>query len=92
MKTLLECREIINDIDPKMQALFITRMETVKDVALYKLIHDLPIFDEKREAEIIERLSKDIDQELKPYYIDFIKAVMNISKEYQKAIITKNKK
>ena len=92
MKTLLECREIINDIDPKMQELFISRMQTVKDVALYKMIHDLPIFDEKREAEIIERLSKDVSDELKPYYIEFIKAVMYISKEYQKTIIDRNKK
>ena len=92
MKTLLECREIINDIDPKMQELFILRMQTVKDVALYKMIHDLPIFDEKREAEIIERLSKDVPEELKTYYIEFIKAVMHISKEYQKTIIDRNKK
>ena len=92
MKTLLECREIINDIDPKMQELFISRMQTVKDVALYKMIHDLPIFDEKREAEIIERLSKDVPEELKTYYTEFIKAVMHISKEYQKTIIDRNKK
>ena len=87
MKDLKSCREIINQIDPKMQALFIERMHTVKDVALYKQANDMPIFDEAREADMLERLSKDVDEELRAYYLEFLKAMLKISKEYQKDIL-----
>ena len=56
MKTLTESREIINQIDPEIRKLFLERMKTVKDVALYKLENNLPVFDETREKELIERL------------------------------------
>lgn len=89
MKSLLECREVLNALDPKIKELFIQRMYTVKDVALYKKDNDLPIFDESREESMIERLSSNIDEELKPYYLEFLKAILKISKDYQKDLIDK---
>lgn len=87
MRDLKECREIINMIDPKMQELFIERMHTVKDVALYKKANDMEIFDAKRESDMLQRLSANVDEELRDYYIEFLKAMLKISKEYQKDIL-----
>ena len=89
MKTLTESREIINQIDPEIRKLFLERMKIVKDVALYKLENNLPVFDETREKELIEILSKDVEEELKPYYLEFLNAMLKISKDYQKEIIRK---
>ena len=89
MKTLTESREIINQIDPEIRKLFLERMKTVKDVALYKLENNLPVVDETREKELIERLSKEVEEELKPYYLEFLSAMLKISKDYQKEIIRK---
>ena len=89
MKTLNESREIINQIDPEIRKLFLERMKTVKDVALYKLENNLPVFDETREKELIERLSTEVEEELKPYYLEFLSAMLKISKDYQKEIINK---
>lgn len=89
MKTLTESREIINQIDPEIRKLFLERMKIVKDVALYKLENNLPVFDETREKELIERLSKEVEEELKPYYLEFLSAMLKISKDYQKEIINK---
>lgn len=89
MKTLTESREIINQIDPEIRKLFLERMKIVKDVALYKLENNLPVFDETREKELIEKLSKDVEEELKPYYLEFLNAMLKISKDYQKEIIRK---
>ena len=89
MKTLTESREIINQIDPEIRKLFLERMKIVKDVALYKLENNLPVFDETREKELIERLSKEVEEELKPYYLEFLNAMLKISKDYQKEIIRK---
>lgn len=91
MKTLTECREIINGIDPVIKEEFIRRMETVRDVALYKIANDMPVFDEKREKEIVERLSSDVTSELKPYYVEFLEAMFKISREYQTSIINSTK-
>ena len=86
MKDLNESRLIIDDIDKKMKELFIKRMETVKDIALYKKQNGLAIFDEKRESAMFERLGGDLDEGLKDYYLDFLKNVVRISKEYQKEL------
>ena len=86
MKDLNESRLIIDDIDKKMKELFIKRMETVKDIALYKKQNGLAIFDGKRELAMFERLGSDLDEDLKDYYLDFLKNVVRISKEYQKEL------
>ncbi len=86
MKDLNESRLIIDDIDKKMKELFIKRMETVKDIALYKKQNGLAIFDEKRESAMFERLGSDLGEDLKDYYLDFLKNVVRISKEYQKEL------
>ena len=87
MKDLKECRQIINDIDPKMQELFIERMKTVKDVALYKQANAMKIFDPEREESMLTNLSANVSDDLKPYYVEFLKAMLAISKEYQKDIL-----
>ena len=87
MKDLNESRLIIDDIDKKMKELFIKRMETVKDIALYKKQNGLAIFDEKRESAMFERLGSDLDEDLKDHYLDFLKNVVRISKEYQKKLL-----
>ena len=49
----------------------------------------MPIFDKAREEYIInENLKLIDDEELKPFYISYIKSLMNISKEYQRSLLT----
>lgn len=87
MKDLKECREILNAIDPLIKELFIKRMEVVKEVALYKKANNMAIFDAQREKEMKERLTKEVDDELRPYYLAFLESMLEISKEYQKELI-----
>ena len=47
-------KEIINEIDKKMIVLFEERMAAVLDVLKYKKEHNLPVFDESREIELIK--------------------------------------
>ncbi len=88
MNKIEEKRLIINDIDQKMVELFEKRMEAVKEIALYKKENKLPIFDEEREKALIEKnLSYLKNQELKEYYLEFEKALLKESKEYQKKLL-----
>ncbi len=92
MDKLNQARININQIDEKMASLFIQRMHEVKQVILYKIENNLPIFNEQRELEVIERNLMFIsDENLKPYYAIFIQDVMNCSKKYQQQFLSENK-
>ncbi len=88
MTKLEEARIEINEIDKQMAQLFIKRMDTVKKVIEYKLENNLPIFDEKRELEVIELNVLNLNNlQLQDYYKEFVISMMNISKKYQKDFI-----
>ena len=90
--TLLEkARNVINEADAQIAESFEKRMHAAEDVIAYKMENGLPIFDEAREKEVIERnLAKITDEKLKPYYEDMLIQLMRISKKYQKAILEEN--
>ena len=85
MENLLEeARKIINDVDTQMAELFVKRMRAAEMVYEHKKKMGLPILDQAREAAVIERNTKRIEDEgLKGYYIDYLKNVMSISRAYQ---------
>jgi len=84
VKDLEKAREIINEADKDMAALFEKRMSAVFDVATYKIEHALPVTDGDREAEIIARNASYIQNEdIRSYYINFLKNAIDLSKQYQ---------
>lgn len=88
---LINARTTINEIDRELANLFVQRMNAVKDVARYKKEHGLPVFDEEREKVVIKKNMELVnDEEYKPYFETFIKDVMNVSKDYQRAYIDNN--
>ena len=88
MDQLEQARQMIDDVDARMAELFERRMEAVAQVIRYKREHGMPILDSSREKQVIEkntaRLSR---QELKPYFEDFLKAEMALSRQYQAAVL-----
>lgn len=88
MKDIKELRNNINAIDEQMAKLFEERMQNVKEVALYKKENSLPVFDGKREQEIIAKNINYInDKEIKEYYVNYLKDVIDISKKYQNDLL-----
>ena len=85
MESLLdEARKIINEVDAQMAELFVRRMKAAELVYAHKKEFGLPILDQSRENQVIEKNSEYIEQEhLRGYYIDFIKNVMSVSRAYQ---------
>ncbi len=84
---LEEARAAIDDADQKMAALFAQRMKAVADVAAYKAERGLPILDRAREAQVLERNSALVEEELRPYYLSFMEALMAESRRYQLELI-----
>lgn len=88
MDRLQEARTIINEVDEQMSALFERRMQAAKLVAEYKQEHGMPIQDAAREADNIARGAERIqDDELRGYYMDFMRDTMAISRRYQQKLI-----
>ncbi|MDD3841993.1 MAG: chorismate mutase [Candidatus Izemoplasmatales bacterium] len=88
MDELSILRNKIDEIDQKMQELFIHRMEVVSAISEYKMANDLSVYDHQRETEIIQ---KNIDRikgsPYAPFYQQVLESILKESKMYQKAII-----
>ena len=79
-----EARQIINEVDAQMAALFVRRMRAAEMVYEHKKEFGLPILDQKREDAVIAKNAALIEDEvLKGYYIDYLKHLMSVSRAYQ---------
>ena len=88
MTDLENARLVINDIDKEMARLFEKRMEAVRTVAEYKRLNGVRVTDAAREAEVIRRNAKLVEDEaLRPYYVDFLQNTMEVSKAYQHRLL-----
>ena len=52
---LASARKEIEEIDREIAQLYLRRLEAVKPIAAYKKEHGLPVFDGKREDDLIKR-------------------------------------
>ena len=86
-----QLRNEINKINQEILDLFNRRMDLSAQVAQYKKEHGMPIFDPKREEEIIETVRKNARKEFQCETVEIFKALMNSSKNYQHKILTSAK-
>ena len=88
MNDLENARKIISETDSEMAKLFVQRMKAVEKVAEYKKANGLPIFDAAREAEMLQKTAVNVeDAELREYYVNYMRSVMDISKTYQRKLV-----
>ncbi len=89
MDELQRARAVINECDDEIAAAFEKRMQAVKDIAAYKARNNIPVVDAGRESEIVEKSCERIsDDEIRPYFGEFIKSAITQSKKYQRDLIT----
>lgn len=82
-------RKKINEIDAKMAELFVERMKAAETVADFKMARGLSVFDAAREAEVIRRNSKLVEDEvIREYYVNFLQNNMAVSRAYQNRIMS----
>lgn len=88
MNDLSEARKIIDRVDGEMARLFCERMRAVAMVAQTKKEKGLPIYDPAREDEVLRRNSARVeDENLKSYYVNFLKSNMELSRAYQSRLL-----
>lgn len=79
-------RQDINAVDRQLIALLEKRMVLVDQVAAYKhkQVHDVPVLDQEREAEVLRSVSQQIRHKaFEPAILELFKAIMAASRRYQ---------
>ena len=81
---LNQLRDNIDNIDTKILSLFLERMDLCRDVAEYKRINNLPVFQGGREEQIINRIKAMTgDPDLEDGTAALFTTIMDISKHLQ---------
>ncbi len=92
MNQLDKARININAIDEQMAKLFEQRMEAVEEVVAYKIQTGKEVLDRSREQMIKDKNVQYIQNEkYKESYMDFFTHTLQVSRDYQKRLISKNK-
>ncbi|MCQ2742495.1 MAG: chorismate mutase [Bacilli bacterium] len=88
MDKLKEARSQIDAIDKEIASLFEKRMGAAAEIAEYKKEFGLPVFDPKREEELLAKEIANIEnQDLRAYYANFLSGLFDVSKSYQAALM-----
>ncbi|MBQ8142985.1 MAG: chorismate mutase [Bacilli bacterium] len=92
MSDLEKNRALINEIDEKMAKLFEERMKAVEGIAEYKKENSLPIFDAKREQQLLEKNTNYISSPLiQEYYVPYFQGLLKASRAYQERLLSTSK-
>ena len=84
MTELEKARQTIDEIDRDMARLFEKRLDAVYVIAEYKKEHGIPVEDAAREDVVLQNNAAHIvNDEYRALYADFLRAVMDLSKDYQ---------
>ena len=84
---LKEIRSKIDKIDEQLLNLFVERMKLVGDVACYKKENGLPILNNQREKEILEKIGSDSPPEFSDYAQALFETLFSLSRDYQNKIL-----
>jgi chorismate mutase len=92
IKNMEEIRKHINRIDTVIITALAERMSLMPDIGLYKKENEVPIFDEKREIEIMNTLKKiAAEQDLDESFVEEVfLSLFNESKRIQQETINKS--
>lgn len=82
-------RNEIDAIDSELVRLFEKRMETAAGIAEYKMTNGLPISDQSREREVINKVTADVKPEFSGYAKVLYQTLFDVSRSYQRKITTK---
>ena len=79
-----QLRKELNDIDKEIMLLFAKRFRVTENVGAYKKENNMVILQPEREAEILERLSNDLESSpYKAYIIEIYKCIFTESRKQQ---------
>ena len=92
MKELTQIRQELDEVDSELVKLFEQRMQLCRQVAEYKLAHDMPVLDSSREQQVLDsRAAKAADDTLRPYVRRLYVELMALSRAEQQRMLEEAK-
>ena len=82
-----EARKEIDKVDSELVKLFEKRMNLSAEIAEYKKEKNIPVFDEKREREITEKIKEKSSENLRGYIAELYGKIFELSRKYQKDLM-----
>ena len=92
MKNIQELRGNIDTIDDQIAKLFVERMSVAREIGKLKAESNKVVADGVREREIINRVTKDMPEEIKLYGKQMFDELFSLSKAYQTRFVLQNSK
>lgn len=89
---LEDARKEIDIIDKQLTLLFLKRMDIVKNVAEYKISHNMEVLQPEREVALLEKLTKDLSTQESESVRKLYQAILELSRSSQQEIIDSQKK
>ncbi len=88
MRSLEECRQQLDEVDRDIVRLFEQRMMVARDVARYKIAHDLPVLDQSREEMVLaSRVSMLKDGHFAGSVRTLYECIMALSRQEQERLL-----
>ena len=84
-----QMRQDIDNIDEKLTDLFKERMEKSLEIAKYKKGHKVPVFSDKREKEILHKVSEQIGEPFDGYARLLFNTIFDASRSCQNNYMAK---
>ena len=84
---LNDYRAEIDRIDEELLRLFLERMELADGIAAYKREKRLPVLDERREREKLERIAEKAPEELRDDAVSLYKLLFALSRSRQTRLL-----
>ncbi|MDD3393869.1 MAG: bifunctional chorismate mutase/prephenate dehydratase [Clostridia bacterium] len=82
-------RNRMNEMDDGIVKLFVERMQTAAKIAEAKAEKNLPVLDQKRENEVLQRVMEMSGEEFELYVNTLYHTMFEVSKSYQAGLLTK---
>lgn len=83
MEKLAELREKIDKIDKELAILIAKRMKISSQIGEYKKENGLPVYDPKRELELIEKNLLLVEEKYRKSYKEVLETILKESKDLQ---------
>ena len=87
---LIDYRNEIDEIDKKLVALFVKRMNASAGVAAYKKEYNLPVLDSSRERALLSKVSELSGEEFEDYTRTLYSTILTLSRSYQHSKLESN--
>ena len=82
-----ELRKEIDKTDKEIVDAFVRRMKISGEIAEYKKLHEIPVFDSEREKQKLDEVRQLSEDEFSGYVKNLYAGIFKLSRDYQQSLM-----